>query len=259
MQIPRFFIEPSSFDRANKTVAVTDAAVVKQLVNVLRFTGGEQIILLDGEGEAFRCTISRLERGGRGAEPRCEARIETVERVTAEPAVKLTLALPLLKSDRFDWAIEKLTELGVSSIVPLATRRSVVLPGGGIEQKLKRWQTIMREAAEQCERGVVPDIVSPLAFTEFIERLPAGDTTFICAERINAQPLSSALHAANQTASLVVLVGPEGGWTEEELKLAETAGAKPVTLGARILRSETAAIHAASLIAGATDNQSLSK
>jgi 16S rRNA (uracil1498-N3)-methyltransferase len=186
------------------------------------------------------------------------------------------VALPLLKSGRFEWAIEKLTEIGVAKIVPIMTARSVVRYEAGQPEefsgKLKRWQAIAREAAEQCERGLIPDMVRPVALDKFLtERKSVKEELIIGAERSGARGLAELLAsgeirhffrqaspddspAANHdAASLVVLVGPEGGLTRGEFELAFATGAKPVTLGKRILRTETAALYAASLLIGHLD------
>jgi 16S rRNA (uracil1498-N3)-methyltransferase len=298
MQIPRIFVETSAIDVQSRVVTISDPAICKQLVNVLRMRKGERIDILDGGGWIYFCTLDESERN-RG---RCTATINRYEQATGEAAVKLTVAMPLLKSGRFEWAIEKLTELGVIEIVPIESERSVVQVSeksskqSAEEQKLKRWSTIAKEAAEQCERAVIPRVVWPVKLDKFLQEAQSRyGNLIICAERKDAQSLSSLL--ANPTSlaaiagrpspapggtgaspappstraagtdptqatstaspptgpSLVVLVGPEGGFTENEFDRAEKAGAMPVTLGQRILRSETAAVYAASLIIGCLD------
>jgi 16S rRNA (uracil1498-N3)-methyltransferase len=298
MQIPRIFVQASAIDVQSRVVTISDPAICKQLVNVLRMRKGEQIDILDGGGRIYFCTLSELDKN-RG---RCSAIINKYEEAAGEPSVKLAVAMPLLKSGRFEWAIEKLTELGVTEIVPIECERSVVQVSEksskqpAEEQKLKRWSAIAREAAEQCERALIPKVVWPVKLETFLQEARSRyGSVIICAERKDAQSLPALLAnpasraatagessptaggieegqaplstesadadsaqapstaATSAKPSLVVLVGPEGGFTEIEFDLAEKAGAMPVTLGRRILRSETAAVYAASLIIGCLD------
>jgi len=259
MQIPRFFLPADFIDMQSRVVTISDAAICNQLANVLRMRGGEQLDILDGRGSIYHCILNKTQ-GNRG---RCTAAIDSQEQATGEPRIKLAVAMPLLRSGRFEWAIEKLTELGANEIVVIETKRSVVQvsekssSASGREQKLKRWHAIAREAAEQCERGLIPEVVWPVSLERFLEE---GSSQYgrllICAERSGAQPLSALLANSEvdlAEASLAVLVGPAGGFTENEFEQAEKAGAQPVTLGKRILRSETAAVYAASLITGCLD------
>jgi 16S rRNA (uracil1498-N3)-methyltransferase len=219
--------------------------------------GGERIDVLDGKGMVYHCTVDAgtLNRG------RCILNIDGAEEASGEPSIKVTVCLPILKSGRFEWAIEKLTEVGVSKIVPIETQRSLVkhheAGGNGSQPKLDRWRAIAREAAEQCERGLIPDVVLPTKLEKIIQ--DARDNKvhmLICAERSGAPALADLLAKGGvvlSEASLVVLIGPEGGFTESEIEQAINAGAKPITLGKRILRSETAAVYATSLLVGHLD------
>jgi len=151
----------------------------------------------------------------------------------------------------------------VCKIVPIDTERSLVkltaegATKDGESSKLVRWRAIVREAAEQCERAMIPDVVCPVRLLDYLEQsCKSGFTTLICAERKGAQTLSNLL--ASETLkkpapSLVVLIGPEGGFAENEFRKAEELDVVPVSLGKRILRSETAAVYAASLLMGHLD------
>jgi 16S rRNA (uracil1498-N3)-methyltransferase len=154
--------------------------------------------------------------------------------------------------------VEKLTELGATKIMALETERCVRAGAQATsDNKLKRWHAIAKAAALQCERALIPDVVAAQSLPQLLEKMQAEDTRIlICAERSQAQSLSTLLANDNSlpdSPSLVVLVGPEGGFTENEFKMVEQAGAQSVTLGKRILRSETAAVYAASLIVGCLD------
>lgn len=232
---------------------IVNPAVVNQVKNVLRLGDGAKLQLLNGTGKLWKCRLS-------GA-PGKVLSFEVEEKVELPlPPLHATVAMAVLKGERFDWALQKLTELGVSTIVPLLTSRTVVKinPGDakGTSTKLPRWQAIVREAAEQSERATIPHIVAPRSFDDHMIAITAGgtiDNTFICAERIHSESLKDILSASNckktfssgtADATIELIVGPEGGFTDEEVDLACKQGVKPVSLGSRILRSETAAIYA---------------
>lgn len=158
-----------------------------------------------------------------------------------EPSAYVTLFAAVLKGDRQDWLIQKAVELGVSRIQPLLCARGVVK--GSAPDRTERWQRIAREAAEQCERGIVPQVADPVP----LERATwGGAMALICTER-QGQPLLAVLQALQAHPGirrLAVFVGPEGGWTPEEVSALLARGALAVSLGPRVLRAETAALAA---------------
>lgn len=260
MQIPRFFLTQPALDfEPGDTAQITDSGLVNQIRNVLRMQVSDPLILLDGKGALYECTISSMP-------PReVHCKIDAKSIAGGDPPVDVRIALALIKGERFEWALQKLCEVGVRSIVPIITARTVVKidttgDAKGAHAKLARWQTILREAAEQCERATIPQIELPRKLNDFIDASMGGGTpgsTFICAERISTTPLRDILidHACKRTdlsattgGAFTLLVGPEGGFTEDEISLAVNAGAKPVSLGPRILRAETAAVYAVAQI-----------
>jgi 16S rRNA (uracil1498-N3)-methyltransferase len=254
---PRFFINLESIDIAEGVVTLSQRALIAQIKNVLRLRAGDFIDVLDGHGRIYHCRLDHMSANKKQATQIWSARIESAASASGEPPILIEIALPILRSNRYEWALEKLTELGASSVVPIVVEHSVTREG-----KLERWQAIVREAAEQCERALVPRVLPPIALQDYLKELPAAgqkQVNLICAERSNAQALPVVLcnqmHEAPHKIS--VIVGAEGGFTEEEIQLAENAGAKPVSLGSRILRSETAAIYALSLIISQVDQNSL--
>ncbi|HEY9869354.1 MAG TPA: RsmE family RNA methyltransferase [Candidatus Obscuribacterales bacterium] len=245
----RFFLPREAIDTEAATVSLTDAALVNQLRAVLRLKAGEEILVLDGQGNLYRCLLRTLTKSVGQAE------IIAVEKACGDPCVDVTVALPLLKGDRFDWAIQKLTELGAARVVPVISDRTVVKKTSAI--KLARWQAIAREAAEQCERATIPQVVVPSALSELVtgsgaSQTPPADISFICAERRGAPLLKTMLHnyriEFGRPQRVRVLVGPEGGFSDREVESASAAGFVPVSLGERILRSETAALLALAVI-----------
>ncbi|HEY9774172.1 MAG TPA: 16S rRNA (uracil(1498)-N(3))-methyltransferase [Planktothrix sp.] len=252
MRIPRIFVDASAIDLPSKHVALDDPAVRNQLLNVLRMRDGAYLDILDGRGTIYRCTLIASDR------QRCHAVIESSQPAGGEASIKVIVALPVIKSARFEWAIEKLTELGAAEIIAMETERSMRAGDREAkESKLKRWQAIAKEASQQCERALIPDVVAAQPFATTLDLLrQRGDRILIAAERKDARTLLALLANSDRNdtvASLAVLIGPEGGFTEDEFKMAEDAGAEPIALGKRILRSETAAIYAASLITGCLD------
>jgi 16S rRNA (uracil1498-N3)-methyltransferase len=266
MQIPRFFLTSAALDfEPGQTVPVDDPAIANQVRNVLRMQPGDHMILLDGRGSLYQCTISAV--GPR----HLECLIKTKEQATGEYTVDVTIGLAMLRGDRFDWALQKLTEVGVRTIVPLATTRTIpkVDTAGdakGAQTKLARWQAIVREAAEQCERATIPHIVLPKKIEEFIDDSTAGGmvaSTYICAERLQVASLKDIFldyacgrkdRHATKGGAITLLVGPEGGFTEEEVAYARNAGIMPVSLGQRILRAETAAVYAVAQVIWCLEN-----
>lgn len=246
MSIPntyRFFVPPESI-RGN-TVVLSDAALVHQLARVLRLRPGDRVLLLDGLGSAYEVALTALER---------ERVIGTVERqapAPGEPSVALTLFVALLRPERFEWVLQKGTELGVSAFVPVQCARSLPADRAD-ERKLARWRRIVREAAEQSCRGRLPALVEPQPFRPACAATAAADLSLLLWEG-EAEPLRTVLRAlspprGDHTPSLAVLSGPEGGITPEELTTATEHGIIPVSLGPRILRAETAPIAAAAAI-----------
>jgi 16S rRNA (uracil1498-N3)-methyltransferase len=198
------------------------------------------VLLLDGSGDACEVELTELGRdlvAGRvlGREP------------VGEPAVELTLYVALLRPERFEWVLQKGTELGVSRFVPVHFARS--LPADRADgRKGERWQRIIREAAEQACRGRLPALAAPMSFAAAIQAAAAAELPLILWEGA-APPLRRVLRRPGPApAAVAILSGPEGGIAEDELTAASERGIMPVSLGSRILRAETAPIAAAAAI-----------
>src|SRR6266849_4832982 len=221
----RFFVEE---DVAEKVVLRGEQA--HQIANVLRLKAGDEITLVrDGtESHVVIESVDAAEVRGR-----CVAKLS----VDAEPHVRLTLALPILRGDRTEEVIEAVTQLGVSRIVPFVSARSVVR--GLADAKRERWTRVAREAAETSRRGRVPAMERPREWARLFDVL---DTPVLVAWESEALvKLADALPAAQQ---LSLVIGPEGGLSMDEIELARAHGAVTVSLGRRHLRRETAAIAA---------------
>ena len=218
----RFFVEE---DVAEEVVLRGDQA--HQIANVLRLAAGERIMLVRSGVESLVVIESVDADQVRG---RCISK----RRVDAEPRVRLTLALPILRGDRTEEVIEAVTQLGVSRIVPFVSTRSIVrsLP----EAKRQRWTKVAREAAETARRGRVPAIDAPREWDRLFGALDAP--VLIAWE---SEVLAKLGDAVPNTTQLSLVIGPEGGLSMEEIALAREHEAVTVSLGPRNLRSETAA------------------
>jgi 16S rRNA (uracil1498-N3)-methyltransferase len=172
---------------------------------------------------------------------------ELGEAVKTSPTAPVTLALAIFKFDRMEWAIEKCTELGVARIVPFAARRSDSKLAAAAGKRVERWRRIAREASEQARRVSPPEISAPAKLRDVLA-LP-GERRVVLSEAETAVSLRDA--CGRGAASLLLAIGPEGGWTNEELEAFTQAGWKSASLGATILRAETAAIAAIAVVLSA--------
>lgn len=171
---------------------------------------------------------------------------ELVDRV--ETPLHLTLAQALIKSDKFDWVTQKVTELGVSRIIPLVTTHSEVLRSEEHgEKRIKRWERISLEALKQCGRRRLVEIAQPMSWEQYLTS-ESSAVRVVLAERGGRTLGSVAAEMLAPPESVSLAIGPEGGWDEREIEMATAHGVVPVHLGPRILRTETAAIAAATLV-----------
>ena len=228
-QLQRITIHPQQL-QANQLLLTPQQQ--HYLLRVLRLRDGDKFIVIDGMGKWW---LARLQ-GEQGEV------LEPLE-VKTELPVAITLMMALPKGNGFDEIVRCCTELGVTSIAPVLSDRTLLNPS---HQKLERWQRIASEAAEQSERAVVPTILQPVAFNTAIKETTATHR-YICEARGDYPHLQQVI---NKTANeIIIAIGPEGGWTNQELEIAIASGFQPISLGRRILRAVTAPIVAISLIA----------
>jgi 16S rRNA (uracil1498-N3)-methyltransferase len=249
----RFFVEAF-----REKGAVLNRETAHHLAHVLRARPGQLYELSDGRA----VWLARVERVGREA-----VEFSLVEPLPArEPALRVSLLLSIIKFDRFEWCLEKATELGVASVVPLAAARSDASLCRAAPRRAPRWRKILREAAQQARRVRPPALAplgrSPEAFAEpasFVreEKNPSLARRILLSERPEAPPLRAILSATAGAASLetesprgavALAIGPEGGWTVEELDAARGAGFAEASLAGEILRTETAVIAALAIL-----------
>lgn len=224
----RYFVEtPITGQQARLT-----GSEAHHLANVMRAKPGQMVTLFDGSGAEFD---ARVENVGRA-----EVALNVVSRALADRELPrhLTLAVSLPKGDRQRWLIEKSTELGVARIVPLMTARSVAQP---VATAIVRLRRSVIEASKQCGRNRLMEISDAHQWNDFVNRAPTGAIRWV-AHRGGANSTTSPKRSADRQAEIIVAIGPEGGFTEEEVATALAAGWRQLDLGRRILRVETAAI-----------------
>lgn len=236
----RFFVSPQAL-RENR--AVLRGSVVHQIRDVLRMSPGDEIVLLDNSGYAHRVEIVTIDREV------LRGRVVEKWKLETEPLTRLTLYQGLLKGQKFDWVLQKGTELGVSAFVPVLAARCIIGSLGDVSAaRMERWQRIVVEAAEQAGRAVLPHIGAAMLFAHACEYAARGGLSLIPYEGEHSRGVREALAATPKSREINLFIGPEGGFTEEEIALAREYSIVPVSLGARILRAETAGLAAASII-----------
>lgn len=232
----RFFVT----DIDNNQV-IFSAEQTRQIQAVLRMEPGQRVIALDNAGWEYEVELVALGR------KRATAVIHHKRPSANEPNTHLTLYQSLMKRDKFEWVLQKGTEIGVSHFVPLVTQRSLIQKVDIKNSKSARWQKIITEAAEQCRRGRIPTLQTPVTLAQALAEHPS-QPGLIAWEEAKDVTLREALAVEKRPSAISLFIGPEGGFAAEEIESAQLAGLTPITLGKRILRAETAALVAAALI-----------
>jgi len=230
-----------SWDEATASLSGDQAS---HLIRVLRAQAGMEFDIVAGD-RVWHAVIAGISGDA--------VRFNLVAEVKADPALPVTLLLSIFKFDRMEWAIEKATELGVERIVPIIARRSEKHLAQSAQNRVERWRRIARESAQQSRRSDVPVVEDAVAL-KTSARIKNDAVPLLLAEQERTTTLRHALEealaaAANEIPAIQIAVGPEGGWAAEEEALFDNEGWKPVSLGPRILRAETAAITAMAVAA----------
>ncbi len=245
-----FFVEPDSVqgDRAELR-----GQVAHQIARVLRLQPGDLVYLLDNSGYRYSASLVSVSKSGVTAE------VSGRERLDTEPGVELVLCQALLKGQKLEWVLQKGTEIGVSRFVPVLSERCVSRPSKvEVDRKLERWREIVREAAEQSGRALLPQVKSLVSFEEACHEAGQAALAAMAWEEERSLGMGTLLKEAGIFAAsgerhgvrpmVLLLVGPEGGFSERESEVARSAGVKVVSLGPRILRAETAALVVATVV-----------
>ena len=224
------FLVPGADPNGSRLLIGGQAA--RQIATVLKLRCGEQVVVLDGSGWEARCLLEEV------SSQRVLVRPLQRRRNAAEAATSIHLLPALLRGPRLELVLEKATELGVAAITPVLCQRCVARPAGpGVPP---RWQSIVREAVEQSGRGRPPGLAAPVSFADACALAVRADLALCCSER-GGDDLPAVM-ADRAPRSVAVLIGPEGGLTDDELAYAADAGLRPISLGPRTLRAETAAL-----------------
>lgn len=234
----RFFVEPYQITEKQIFVEGGDYNHIK---NVLRMKIGEEVsVAVSGEDREYRCGIERFE------EDKAVLTIRFIKENDVELPCRITLLQCLPKADKMELIIQKTVELGVTDIIPVASKRAVVkLDEKKATSKVARWNGVSEAAAKQAKRGVIPKVNMPLGFKEALDYCRDSDVKIIPYELSANEGMEETrkiFSNINPGQSVTVIIGPEGGFDESEVEMAKEAGFVPVTLGRRILRTETAGI-----------------
>ena len=243
----RFHAPPAAFTADKQSLALS-LEETRHLRDVLRLHAGDEIYVFDGAGSEFHCAVETI--GKNSTDVRV---VSEVEPARPESPLNLTLAIALLKGEKFDLVIQKATELGVRKIIPLDTDRSDVrLSDEREEKRVARWRRIALEAAKQAGRAFVPEVTSPLSLISLVitagQDVNSESTRLMFAERSGTSLEEATESFAERPTEICALVGPEGGWTDEEIESARVNNCRIVTLGGRTLRAETAGLVVVTLL-----------
>ena len=237
-----FFAEPSQIQGNHIFI---DGPDVNHIRNVLRMNPGEEVNVTDGSGEkVYRCAIASI------GEDKVELNIMWAQEKGMELPSKIYLFQGLPKSDKMELIIQKAVELGVYEIIPMATARAVVkLDQKKAAAKVKRWQAISESAAKQSKRLLIPEVKEPVKFSEALKLASDLDVRLIPYELAEGMDgTRRIIQSVKPGQSVAVFIGPEGGFEEAEVELAKDAGFQAITLGRRILRTETAGMTVLSIL-----------
>jgi 16S rRNA (uracil1498-N3)-methyltransferase len=237
----RFFV-PAEWIEAPKVTILGNTA--HQIKNVLRMRPGRKIIVLDDFGQEYTVNLTHV------AKSVVVGEITETRVAQGEAELKISLYQGTLKAQKFEWVLQKGTELGVTEFIPVISERSVLGDVETIDRKMLRWERIIQEAAEQCRRGMLPKLRPAMMFNQACQRASRMEGLALLAwEDAAANSLRTALKAVTQKPPRISLfIGSEGGFTLDEARLAHGYTVQPVWLGKRILRAETAGLVAASAI-----------
>ena len=234
--MPHRFYVPQEFTTGEHIVFSAEQR--KQIRNVLRLGPGDVVSAFDGLGRECSVRLLSSESG----------EILSISTPLTESSLRITIVQSLPKGDKVEFIIQKCTEIGVSSfLITEATRSVPRITADKAVTRLRRWQSIAIEAAEQSGRVRVPVVTGIVSFAEALDQTRAHDTRFIACEKERSPHVSPELLCSQESGELAIFIGPEGGYTNEETTAALECGVIPISLGPRILRTETAAIVASAL------------
>lgn len=237
----RFFVEPRVIGDSN--ILIDDKENIHHISKVLRLKEGAEIEISDGGKWEYKCEIISIDKGV------IDTKILDKQSFGKEPNLKITLFQGIPKQSKMDLIVQKTTELGVSNVYPVFMNRTVVSDKGNFQKKISRYQAIAEEASKQCGRGVVPSIEKNITFNDMIELLNNYDLVLFPYENEDKKNIKNILRTlVKKPATVAVIIGPEGGFSDSEAEILKQRDVQCVTLGKTILRTETAGIVAIAMI-----------
>ncbi len=238
----RFYVDSSNI---LENEILIDGSDVNHIKNVLRLTKGEDIVICDGQGNDYYCIILEVAAG------EVRAQIKEVKSANTELKTKIYLFQGLPKKDKMELIVQKAVELGVYEIIPVKMNRTIVKIDNEKKElsKLNRWQTIANEASKQSRRGILPKVNRILSFKQAVEKAKELDCVILPYELAKDMSYTrKVIQEVCESGSIGVFIGPEGGFEEYEVNQIESIGGKIITLGNRILRTETAGLATLSML-----------
>lgn len=243
----RFYVPATRISEGHASLSIEQQ---KQVRRVLRMGPGDAIAVFDGSGIEFSGELEADDAGS------LIARIVDAYRPETEPSTRLTIIQGIPKGEKLELILQKCTELGASEFLIASTERSVPkIPPDKAESRLERWRAVVREAAEQSGRVVLPLVDAVLPFREALDRVRGHSEILIAWEQEKGAELYSMLRRLRDVTDITLVIGPEGGFAPSEVDAAIEAGAVPISLGARILRAETAAIAGTAMLVYGLERQ----
>ena len=245
----RFFVPPENV--GEKYITIDDKNDLHHMERVLRLSAGDRLDISDSQVWEYRTEIVSID------EDCAKVLILDKQKFSSEPDIKITLFQGIPKQGKMELIVQKAVELGVSSIIPVFTDRTVVSDKGNFSKKIQRWQKISDEAVKQCRRGIIPQISQAVKMTEVIDSFGDFDLVLFPYENEDGVTIKDVLRQQNGSSdnakelnveSIAVIIGPEGGFSREEAERITGSGGQSVSLGKTILRTETASLAALSMI-----------
>lgn len=235
----RFFVAPEKIE--GDTIEITGEDV-RHIVKVLRLKNGDEVIIADGTGQEYYGKLAAAKK------ERVTVKVERKAFAASEPPVKVTLLQGIPKGDKMELIVQKCTELGIFRIVPVAAARTIVqLSPEKARNRVERWQRVAEEAAKQSQRAIIPCVEEVRTVEAAISKFGQG-LMLVPWEEERSRTMKEVLQQHGQAKDVTLLIGPEGGLEASEVELAMSQNAVPVTLGPRILRTETAGWAALTMI-----------
>jgi len=239
--MPRFFVTADLVDLESRSVSIIGDDA-RHIARSLRMAVGDEITVCDGSSKEYLCSLSYIRDG------ECRADIISEALAVSEPKSHITLYMAYPKGDKLETVIQKAVELGATKIVPFESSRCIKRPKAEkIDKLTSRLRRIAEEAAKQCGRAIIPEVSEPTSFKQAMSEASECQLCLFCYECEDKRSLKSALRGPFPS-SIAVIVGAEGGFSKDEADYAESLGARPVSLGRRILRCETAPLFALAAI-----------